>query len=191
MSINTHGTIPSVRNHKLHHYLPRWGDVLIRLSCSADARPVRYFAGLLIASALAYVPLAVAFTPSAWFAFGPFGFQLSRPLHYAVYFFGGVGIGACGIERGLFAPDGALVRRWAACAVAALGFLLVWMALTALTIGGPARPRSGWKCSTTSALLWPASAAVLRCLGLSCRSAGGQLAILDLLVRRRFLAFVR
>src|ERR1700738_4801277 len=98
MSINTHGTIPSVRNHKLHHYLPRWGDVLIRLSCSADARPVRYFAGLLIASALAYVPLAVAFTPSAWFAIGLFGFQLSRPLHYAVYFFGGVGIGACGIE---------------------------------------------------------------------------------------------
>ena len=137
MSINTHGTIPSVRNHKLYHYLPRWGDVLIRLSCSADARPVRYFAGLLIASALAYVPLAVAFTPSAWFAFGPFGFQLSRPLHYAVYFFGGVGIGACGIERGLFAPDGALVRRWAAWTVAALGFLLVWMVLTALTIGGP------------------------------------------------------
>src|ERR1700730_10169597 len=65
MSINTHGTIPSVRNHNLHHYLPQWGDVLIRLSCFADARPVRYFAGLLIASALAYVTLAVAFTPSA------------------------------------------------------------------------------------------------------------------------------
>jgi glucan biosynthesis protein C len=70
------------------------GDVLIRFSFSAGARPMRYFAGLVIASALAYVPLAVAFTPSAWLAFGPFGFQLSRPLHYPVYFFVGVGIGA-------------------------------------------------------------------------------------------------
>jgi hypothetical protein len=69
----------------LHEFLPRWGDVLIRFSFSAGARPMRYFAGLVIASALAYVPLAVAFTPSAWLAFGPFGFQLSRPLHYAVY----------------------------------------------------------------------------------------------------------
>src|SRR6202165_3183492 len=126
MSINTHGTIPSVHNHNLHHYLPRWGDVLIRLSCSADARPGRCFAGLLIASAVAYVPLAVAFTPSAWTAFGPFGFQLSRPLHYAVYFFAGVGIGACGIERGLFAPHGALVRRWAVWLVAAAALFLVW-----------------------------------------------------------------
>ena len=183
MSINTHGTIPSVRNHKLHHYLPRWGEVLIRLSCSADARPVRYFAGLLIASALAYVPLAVAFTPSAWFAFGPFGFQLSRPLHYAVYFFGGVGIGACGIERGLFAPGGALVRRWAACAVAALGFLLVWMALTALTIGGPGSTSLGLEILDDLSFVVACLSSCFAMLGLVLRFAGEQLAILDRLKR--------
>jgi surface polysaccharide O-acyltransferase-like enzyme len=92
-----------------------------------------------IASAIAYVPLAVVFTPSAWAAFGPFGFQLSRPLHYAVYFFAGIGVGACGIERGLFAPEGALVRRWVVWLIAAVGLLLLWMGLTALTMtdGGP------------------------------------------------------
>jgi glucans biosynthesis protein C len=83
----------------LHRFAPRWGEALIRVSSTAGARPARYFAGLMIVSALAYVPLALAFTPSAWAAFGPFGLQLSRPLHYAVYFFAGVGLGACGIER--------------------------------------------------------------------------------------------
>src|SRR5262249_7954782 len=118
----------------LHHFAPQWGDALIRFSSSAGARPVRYFAGLMIASAVAYVPVALVFTPSAWAAFGPFGFQLSRPLHYAVYFLAGVGLGACGIERGLFAPDGTLVRRWTIWPAMAAGSLLLWMALTALTM---------------------------------------------------------
>ncbi len=118
----------------LHEFRPSWGDALIRFSSLAGTRPMRFFFGLVIASALAYVPLALAFTPSAWAAFGPFGFQLSRPLHYAVYFFAGVGIGACGIERGLFAPDGPLVRYWPVWVFAALGSLLAWMGLTALTI---------------------------------------------------------
>lgn len=118
----------------LHRLAPQWGDALIRFSSAAGARPMRYFAGLMIASAVAYVPVALVFTPSAWAAFGPFGFQLSRPLHYAVYFFAGVGLGACGIERGLFAPDGTLVRRWAVWPAMAAGSLLLWMALTALTM---------------------------------------------------------
>jgi glucan biosynthesis protein C len=107
----------------LHQFLPRCSGVLTRISFSADTRPVRYFGGLVIASALAYVPLAVAFTPMAWLAFGPFALHLSRPLRYAVYFFAGVGIGACGIEPSLFEPDGMLVRRWAAWLVAALKWL--------------------------------------------------------------------
>jgi hypothetical protein len=123
----------------LHQYAPRWGDALIRFSSTAGPRPARYFAALVIASAIAYIPVAVLFTPSTWAAFGPFGFQLSRPLHYAVYFFAGIGVGACGIERDLFAPEGALVRRWVVWLVAAVGLLLLWMGLTAQTMtdGGP------------------------------------------------------
>jgi Acyltransferase family len=94
----------------LHNLTPRWGETLVRLSSGAGAHPARYFAGLLTASALAYIPLAVAFTSSQWFQYGPFGFQLSRPLHYAVYFFAGAGIGAGGIRA---RPPG---RRWTASA---------------------------------------------------------------------------
>ena len=85
-----------------------WGDALARWS----VRPRPYLVGLMLASALAYVPLAIAFTPWEWGQVGPFALQLSRPLHYAVYFFAGVGIGAGGIERGLLAADGLLARRW-------------------------------------------------------------------------------
>jgi len=118
----------------LHRFAPRWGDALLRFSSTAGRRPMRYFGGFLIASAIAYVPLAVVFTPSAWAAIGPFGFQLSRPLHYAVYFAAGMGLGARDIERGLFAPEGVLRRRWYVWSVAGLGSLLLWMALTALTM---------------------------------------------------------
>jgi hypothetical protein len=51
-----------------------------------------------------------------------------------VYFLAGLGVGACGIERGLFAPNGALVRHWVVWLTAAVGLLLLWMGLTALTM---------------------------------------------------------
>ena len=167
----------------LHRFAPRWGDVLIRFSASAAASPSRYFAGLVIASALAYVPLALAFTPSAWVAFGPFGFQLSRPLHYAVYFFAGVGIGARGIERGLFAKDGALVRRWAAWAAAALGLLLGWMALTALTMTGPGSTSLGLQILDDLSLVLACFSSCFAVLALVLRFAARRSRMLDALKR--------
>ncbi len=118
----------------LHRFAPGLGNLLIRVSSAAEARPGRYFAGFVLASALAYVPLALAFTPAAWFQLGPFAFQLSRPLHYALYFFAGLGLGAGGVERGLLAADGPLVRRWPVWIIAAVGSLLTWMGLTGLTM---------------------------------------------------------
>ena len=44
-----------------------------RWSAAAGRRPCVYFAALVAASALAYVPLALAFTPWAWSDSGPFG----------------------------------------------------------------------------------------------------------------------
>jgi hypothetical protein len=116
----------------LYCFAPQSGAILGRLSSSAGAHPIRYFVGLATASALAYVPLAIAFTPWEWFQFGPFAFQPSRPLHYVVYFFAGVGIGAHGLERGLLAANGMLARRWAAWLAAALVTFLLWIVPTAL-----------------------------------------------------------
>ena len=118
----------------LHRFAPGLGSLLIRFSSTAEAYPGRYFAGFVFASVLAYVPLALAFTPAAWFQQGPFAFQLSRPLHYALYFFAGLGLGAGGVERGLLAADGPLVRHWLVWIIAAVGSLLIWMGLTGLTM---------------------------------------------------------
>jgi glucan biosynthesis protein C len=101
-----------------------------RWSTAADAHFRLYFAALLAASALAYVPLAVAFTPWAWSASGLFTMQLCRPLHYAVYFFAGVSIGVNGIGRGLvtvdgITVDGILAQHWARWLAAALASLLL------------------------------------------------------------------
>jgi len=167
----------------LHRFAPRWGDVLIRFSASAAASPSRYFAGLVIASALAYVPLALTFTPSAWVAFGPFGFQLSRPLHYAVYFFAGVGIGARGIERGLFATDGALVRRWPVWTGTAVGLLLVWMAFTALTMTGPGSTSLGLQILDDLSFVLACFSSCFAVLALVLRFAARRSRMLDALKR--------
>ncbi len=118
----------------LHKIAPDWGEWLAQFSSKAGAQPVRYFAWLLAASALAYIPLARVFTPEAWAQFGPFALQLSRPAHYAVYFFAGAGLGAYGIDRGLFAADGTLIKHWRLWLGLALGSFALWLTLTALTV---------------------------------------------------------
>jgi peptidoglycan/LPS O-acetylase OafA/YrhL len=118
----------------VHRFVPGCVDWLSRSSSSAGNRPGRFYLGLVTASALAYVPLALLFTPMDWSNHGPFAIQLSRPLHYAVYYFAGLGVGAFGLERGLLAPEGRLARGWAVWLAAALGFLMVWMGLTALAM---------------------------------------------------------
>jgi glucans biosynthesis protein C len=118
----------------LYRFAPHWVSFLGHLSASAAKQPVRYFIGLAAVAALAYVPLAWAFTPWEWSEHGPLGLQLSRPLLYAVYYFAGLGVGAYGIERGLLATSGMLARRWNLWLVGAAASFLLWMGLTALTM---------------------------------------------------------
>lgn len=118
----------------LNFVAPNAMTALGRWSAAAEKNPVRYFGVLLAVSALAYVPMAVVFTPWAWSNSGLFAVQFCRPLLYAVYFFGGIGIGAAGIERGLLAVDGILARRWSHALLAAFASLFLWMSLTALTM---------------------------------------------------------
>jgi Acyltransferase family len=91
---------------------PGWDAALGQRSSALLGRPGRCF-GLLVAfSAVAYLPLALAFSPLHWTAFGPFAFQTSRLLHYGVYFLVGVVVGAYGLERGPWAVGGRLARSW-------------------------------------------------------------------------------
>jgi glucan biosynthesis protein C len=116
----------------LHRAYPSWGEQLGKLAASSRTDPVRFIVILVAASALAYVPLALFYSPWAWFQFGAFAFQWCRPLHYAVYFFAGAAVGAYGLDRGLLATDGALVRRWPIALAAAVAGLALWVTPTAL-----------------------------------------------------------
>jgi hypothetical protein len=121
----------------LHRFAPRAVALLGRLSSGAGARPGRYFIGLTSIAAVAYVPLALTYSPWSWSLQGPFTLQLSRPLLYGVYYFAGIGVGVHGLERGLLAPQGKLARRWSLCLASAIASLSLWMGLTGLTLTYP------------------------------------------------------
>ncbi len=124
----------------LHRFAPRWSESLARLAASARAHPIRFFVALVALSALAYVPLALIYSPWAWTSYGPFSFQLSRPLHYLVYFFAGCAVGAYGLDRGLLASDGALARHWAAWLAASVVGFVLWALPTSLMVDGREAP---------------------------------------------------
>lgn len=121
--------------------LPKWGDTLGRLAANAARRPAAFFGLLAAISAVAYIPMAVAFTSAAWSSFGPFVFQTSRLLHYAVYFFAGAGVGAYGLEKGLLAPDGKLARRWPAWLSTSLGAFTAALVVLIAALSSPGKPR--------------------------------------------------
>jgi peptidoglycan/LPS O-acetylase OafA/YrhL len=126
----------------LYKLTPHWGDALGRIAGRLSNRPIASFGALLAVSALAYIPMAAIFDPTYWMSFGPFFVQVSRLLHYAVYFFAGAALGAYGSGRGLLAGDGKLARRWPLWVAASLGAFILGMAtflaiLATLPKGGP------------------------------------------------------
>ena len=122
----------------LNWVAPNAVSALGRWCATVGERPVIFFSWLIAISAIAYVPMALAFTPWAWSNSGVLSVQWCRPLLYGVYFFAGVGIGAAGIDVGLVAAEGALGRRWMLWLAAALGSLFLWMGVTSLTLDGGA-----------------------------------------------------
>jgi hypothetical protein len=123
---------------------PRWTAALGRLASQARNRPFAFFALLVGASAAAYLPMELIFNPFRWSAFGPFTFQTSRLLFYAVYFLAGIGVGAYGLQRGLLAPDGRLARRWPAWLTAAPVVFALTLTVIVLALS-PGRATRGWE----------------------------------------------
>ncbi|MGH6716667.1 MAG: acyltransferase family protein [Bradyrhizobium sp.] len=109
---------------------------LRRIGESVADRPLAFFIGLTALSVVAYVPLAMIFSPWRWASWGPFAFELSRPLQYLLYFFAGFAIGAAGLDRGVLHPDGTLARYWPAWLASAIISMSAWGGLTSLTLSG-------------------------------------------------------
>ena len=146
-------------------------DAVLRLSSYARQHPARFLAGMAVLSVLAYVPLALIFGPAEWFQRGPMAFQLSRPLHYALYFFAGAAIGACGIERGLLGADGPLARHWAGWLAAALASFVLWMLVMSQIVADPSGAPLPWQIAAALSFVLACFASCFFTLGASVRFA--------------------
>jgi surface polysaccharide O-acyltransferase-like enzyme len=140
------------------HWLSRsWRPAAGRIVAACNERPLLFFAGLTALSALGYVPLAMVYGPWEWTYLGPFSFQLSRPLHYLVYFFAGFAIGSYGIDRSVLRGDGPLARHWGAWLAAAVAAFAAWGGLTSLTL--PEWDASPLVYRLAAAFIFPAASA--------------------------------
>jgi hypothetical protein len=162
----------------LHRFAPRWIETLGAWSADAGARPGRYFLVLAAAAVLAYVPLALAFTPMAWAAKGPLSIQFCRPLLYLVFYLAGLGVGAHGFERGLLAPDGALVRGWARWLAGALLSYGLWLGLMGLSVTTHS-PSLALQTATAVAFAITAASGCLAALAVSLKFAQSHSRLLD------------
>ena len=122
----------------------RFGVALGRLSANADRRPLAFVAGLVVVSGAGFLTMNLYLGYDAWVHWGPFFVQAGRVLHYGVYFFAGLGVGAYGLDRGLLDASGKLARRWWLWLPAGLvGFVALTAAfLTAL--GMKFQPQPFW-----------------------------------------------
>lgn len=104
----------------LHTIAPRWAESAHRAASPLLRRPSLFAVALILVSGAVYIPMAAHFGPLAWKAWGPFCFQTSRILLYAVYFAVGIIVGAGPPDQTLLSPDGRLARRWMVWAATAL-----------------------------------------------------------------------
>ena len=121
----------------LRRFAPKAVERMASASASFESRPGRAFLVWVLIAGVAYVPLALAYTPWLWLNRGPVAVQFSRPLLYAVYYCAGLGVGAYGLGRGMLRDGGVLTRNWRLWAASAPLTLVLWMGLTWLTFTKP------------------------------------------------------
>lgn len=143
----------------LYRIAPGFGSALARFASRASQHPFAFFVQLTAITAVAYVPMRLIFGPFDWFAFGPFFFQKDRALHYLIYFFAGIAVGAFGLERGLLASDGNLARRWWLWAIRTPIAFLCAIAVGIAAIA-PQNARHIYVWGSIAAVLWAISCAV-------------------------------
>jgi glucans biosynthesis protein C len=92
----------------LRPLLERWASAVAGLA----GKPWRVFLLWYLLTLVLLLPMVVIFGASAWTGFGPFAFQLSRPLLYFGYFVLGMLLGSAGPDKGLLAKDSRFNAQW-------------------------------------------------------------------------------
>jgi hypothetical protein len=163
----------------LYRFARPSGDALGRIIGKLSARLTTFVIILVAMSGLAYVPLALVFTPWTWFHVGPFAFQFCRPLLYAVYFLAGLGIGAHGIERGLLAPSGSLARHWTVAGGAAIATFALWLGCAGIAMTGDGPPSLPVQTLEASSFVLCCAAGCIFMLAIFVRFANLHIRLLD------------
>jgi peptidoglycan/LPS O-acetylase OafA/YrhL len=169
--------------------VPAAGDALRRITSRISGSPVVFFAVLVAASAVVYIPMAYLFSSLAWTAFGPFTFQTSRILHYFLYFFIAIGVGALGTKHGLLAPDGKLARRWLPWTIAALVVFVLNSAIAVAAVTAHAHLRA-WALAHDAGFVLSCAAISLAFLALFLRFVKSRSTIFESLSANSYAIFL-
>jgi hypothetical protein len=164
----------------VHRVAPGLEQHIPKLSAKASRHPMRFLSLALIASAIAYAAMALPFGPDRWLTAGPFAFQASRLLLYALYFTTGIVVGAEGPARGLFAADGPIARHWASCVMAGLAaFALLVLTQGLRSTMRSSLPDAAWLALGATAFVLSCAAVGLGVTALFLRFAAGPANPLD------------
>jgi len=140
----------------LHKTTPAWAQSANAKLAGILRRPFLGFCTLALLSGLAYVPMAQSFGSMDWKSWGPFYFQTSRILLYAVYFAAGIIFGAGNLERTFLSPGSSLSNRWILWPTAAV---IAFLGISAVTIAALANPAAQRPLTLLANCLFPISCA--------------------------------
>lgn len=163
---------------------PRLRRSVFQLSGYAQQHPIVSFSGILVVSALAYIPFGIVFDPMAWFHKGPFSFQLSFPGLYAAYFCAGIVIGARALDGTLIVSS--LVRHWKLWAIVSAFLFLAWLLISAKAFVNPATASPVWNIADAIVLVPACLASCCCALALTLRFARNRTPAMDSLQRNSY-----
>src|SRR5262249_15955416 len=141
--------------------------------------PVRFFILIVVVTAVAYLPLSAIYSPWKWVGVGPFEVQAAFAPQYMLYFLFGVAVGSYGYDRGLFDPNGMLVRRWGGWLIGSFIAFFAWIIPTALVMKVPSAPVAVLQVLSDLALVTFAAAACFCMTGIFLRFANGRWPVID------------
>jgi hypothetical protein len=162
----------------LHALAPRWVETLNQRASSILRRPFLCMIALTVLSSLAYVPLTMLFSPLDWKSWGPFAFQTTRPLLYALYFAAGVVVGVGGAGQPFLSPSGPLARRWILSPARAILAFAIASVLGIMVASKPIHPRL-LDIAANTAFTLSCAASSFACLSLFLRFARNRHPLLD------------
>ena len=124
----------------VYRLAPHTSRVLAPFLAGTAIDPKKFFMVIVVATAVAYLPLSAIYTPWKWVGIGPFEVQAAFAPQYVLYFLFGVAAGSYGYDRGLFDPGGMLVRHWRRWLVGTFVAFFSWIIPTALVMKVPSAP---------------------------------------------------